>query len=358
MNAIEQLEQDMATDIPLGYEEFRLSTKGKLHGAPEVFHARNFDYKEMIALGSLTEKDMPIKLPSMVQKLIWEPDVHVESFKEAEFTEFLARFLACFYRGTIELPYKITEEDIDWTLKNVYAGDDKDPRFRDWLLATKSGQNAVNIEVDLSTLDFYDVEEAPDRIKYSKTYPSGKKFECEFTLPSFGDAAILARAVEDEFGERDKRYAVTYENFQKKREIEARRLRGENVSSTAIPYIPPSELEEVKKYELEKTDFTIDLTKGLYLASIDGKDVSDLKLSERVEIAKNDRRLDYNAFQMLSDGMKQVKIGIMPKITCRHPIKEVRTEMPYTFHTLDLFACLQYYQSDNSSIGFIQKDVK
>ena len=355
MDTIEQIENEVEAnaEVPAGYEEFRLSTKGK-KGAPVIFHARNLDYTEMFALGSITEKDMAIKLPDLLQKTILEPVnvCNLRKFKTDEFTEFLARFLATYYQSTIEIPYQITDEDKAWVLQNVYAGDDKDSRYRDWLLAIKSGRVKPTIEVDLTKLDFYNVDEAPNRVKYERTYPSGKHFELEFSLPEFGDSAILAKALEEEFAEEDKKFATTYENYQLKQEIKAKRIRGELVDTAAMPYIPETELKAVKEYELRKTARTIELTKGLYLASIDGVDVSDKKFSERVELAK-DPRFDYNAMQMLMDQLKDVHIGIIPKIKCRHPVKEVKSEIDHTFRSLELFACLQQYRPDNASTSLI-----
>ena len=357
MEEIEQIEKEVeaSKDIPLGYEEFRLSTEGQDDGAPPVFHCRNFDYDEMFELGTITEKDMAIKLPILMQKLIYEDSsvCDLSKFKDFAFTEFMARFLAAFYQSTIEIPYKVTEEDKQWVVKNLYAGNASDPRYRDWLLGIKSGQGKVSIDYDLTQLDFYPNKDYPTCARYKKTYPSGKTFEVEFSLPTFGDAAIIAKAVEEKFSETDKRYGVTYENFKILQNIRARKENGELIDNGAIPYIPESELNEVKKYELEKTKYTIKIAKGLYLKSIDGVDYSDRKLSERIEIANNDKRLDYNAFQILSDELKHIRRGIVSEIKCIHPITGERTTIVHDFRSLELFTYLQHYKSNNSSADLV-----
>lgn len=353
IDEIAQVEKEAqeGKDVPLGYEEFRLSTLGK-KGAPEVFHAKNFDYGEMFALGSITEKNMAIKLPEMFAKVIHEKNVDVKDFLDAEFTEFMARFLATYYQSKIEIPYTVTKEDKKWVVDHQYDGNDKDPRYKDWLLSIQSGETKPTLEVDLTQLDFYDVNEAPNRVAYHKTYPSGKTFDVEFRLPKFGDSAILAKAVEEKFAEQDRKFATTYENYKYNQELKARRMRNELVDMSTQYYIPENELNAVKQYELEKTAYTIALTKGLYLASIDGVDVSEKKFSERVELAK-DPRLDYNAMQMLTDEMKNIHIGIVPKITCRHPIKGVVETIDHNFRSLELLTHLQQYRSDNASVNTI-----
>ena len=79
--------------------------------------------------------------------------------------------------------------------------------------------------------------------------------------------------MEKEFANEDKRYATTYANYKHNQEVDRRLLNGEKVDSNSKFYIPDNELREVKKYELRKTKFTMDMMKGMYIKKIDGKDI-------------------------------------------------------------------------------------
>lgn len=334
--------------VPAGYVAITLSTEGKFHRAPALFHMRNFDITESLKLGGIEKKDIPIKVPEMINKLFLEEGLDINDFLDVEATETMARFYAAFYQTKIpDLEYKVKPEDEAWVLENVYKGDAENKDYLKWVRDINNGNIKALYDVDLTQLDFYDLpNDCSGIVKYKKG-----DFSFKFQLPRFGDSATIQRAIQNEFGERDKRYGQTYQNFQRNQELDAKKERGENIADSAYKYIPESELTELKAYELEKTAYALTLMKGLYLVELNGEDVSKKKLSERVELANKESRLDYCAFQTISEYFDKIKIGIKPEVkVARHPITGKPGVVEHPFRALELLTYIRNFRSDGCDI--------
>lgn len=337
-------------DIPAGYSTIELSTEGRFKGrAPAKFHMRNFDVTETMKLGGMEKRDIPIKVPEMINELIYEDGVSINDFLEVEAAETMARFYASFYQTVIrDVDYTVTEEDKKWVLENVYKGVKEGP-YQNWLLDLQKGAIKPTYDIDLTRLEFYDVpENVTGRVKWERG-----DFQCEFQFPRFGDSAIVQNAIMNEFGERDKRYGQTYQNFQKNQELDAAKKRGELVDPGAYTYIPESELREVRKYELEKTAYSLKLLKGLYLASVNGVDISDKKLTERVKIAEEEPRIDYCCFQTVSEYFQNLKVGIKPEVTVKHPITGKMEKINHPFRALEILTLIRNFRPDGCNLTVV-----
>lgn len=335
---------------PAGYVEMRLSTHGK-YNAPAVFNMRNFSIEEAFELGSIAQEDMPIKIPAMVQKLIYEEDVNILDFLEQEVTETMIRFYVSFYSSKLKnVKYELTDDDYEWVLKNVYNGV-RDDNYNNWVVEARNGRIPSNFDIDLTKVEFYQI---PADAKKLVTYKRGD-FTVKFCLPKFGDSSLMQQAINEKFKEKDKKFATTYENYKANQEIENARRRGEIIANAAKHYIPDNELKACKAYELEKTSYYMGMMKGLYLYEIDGRKVYDEPLATKIELAK-DPRIDYNCFQMVSEKFSKVEIGPIPKVRIEHPIKGCVTTIDYTFRTLELLAAIKDFRSDDSDIVFVEED--
>lgn len=334
--------------IPPGYVVMELSTGGKFHRAPAVFHMRNFDVTESLKLGGIEKADIPIKVPEMINKLFWEKDVDINKFLDVEATETMARFYAAFYQTHMrDQEYKITDDDIQWTLEHVYKNKADNPDYIKWVQDVKLGNTKAYFDINLTQLDFYDLpEDCSGIVKYKKG-----DFSFKFQLPCFGDSATVSRALENEFASRDKQYGQAYQDFKRIQELDARAEKGEIIARTAYPYLPERELLEMKAYELEKTAYALNLLKGLYLVELNGVDVSQKKLSERVQLAMNEPRLDYCAYQTISDYFNNIHIGIKPEVkVARHPINGKPGVIKYPFRALEILTNIRNYRPDGCDI--------
>lgn len=338
---------DVEKDIPVGYVRINMSTKGK-YGAPAVLHIRNFSVEEALELGSISQEELPIKVTSLLQRIILEPEVKIDSFYEQEVAELCIHFYTAFYSNKLkEVPYEVTDKDKEWMKKEVYQGKDS-AEYQNWLRGIDTGKIKTTFDIDLNTIKYYSVkDDAKKFIKYKN-----KDFTCVFQYPRFGDTALLQKAVKEKFKTQDRQFGPLYETFKRKQDAEARLRRGENVAIDQIPYLEEDDLNAVRAYELEKTTYIISQMKGLYLVELNGEDVSQKPLSERVEIAK-DPRIDFSTYQTISDTFNKLQIGPVPEVKISNPITGMTEVVNHPFRTLELLAAIKDYRSDNASIEFI-----
>lgn len=335
-------------EVPPGYQRIVMSTKGK-YGAPPVLHLRNFSIEEALELGSIAQEEIPIKITSLMQRIILEPDVDIGSFYDQEVAELSIHFYRNFYSHVLkEQTYELKEADKQWMLKEVYKGK-ATAEYQNWLRGVENGQIPLKYDIDLNSVGYYRVPdgEVKTKIKYSNG-----NFNCIFQYPRFGDTALLQKAVQEKFRTQDRQFGPLYEIWKRKQEAEARYRRGENVAIDAIPYLDPDDTKAIREYELEKTTYIISQMKGLYLCEIMGEDLSDKPLSERVEIAK-DPRIDYSTYQTVQDTFGKLKIGPYPKIQITNPVSNLQQEIDHPFRTLDLLAAIKNYRSDNANIELV-----
>ena len=337
-------------DAPLGYYPIEMSSKG-LYGAPKSFYVRDFSTEEALELGMVSQEDLPVKIVSMAQKLIYNDEAHISDFLDSEVSEFLIKFYITFYQHKLcDLDYTPTEKDKDFAAKELFSGKDS-PEYQGWLRAIANKKIPLKFDIDLNSVKYYEVDETkkqPTRVKYTKN-----GFECTFAYPRFGDVVVIQKAIKDKFREQDRKYGPLYDKFKRKQDMENRYKRGEAIDPSTIEYIPEEDLQAVRKYEIEKTAYIVSLMKGMYLDSIEGRSVRDLPLEERIEIAASDPRIDYPAYQMVSDAFKDIKVGPMPKVKIHNPITGGIVDYDYTFRPLVLLAAIRNYKPDGATIEYI-----
>ena len=335
-------------DIDPGFVRVLMSMQGK-YGAPATFHIRNFNTEEALALGSIAQEELPIKVTNLLQQIIWEKDVDIQTFYEQEVAEMCLRFYASFYSTTLKsLKYTPDEDDKKWVLENIYKGQNSS-EYQSWLRGIENGQIPLNYDIDLNQVRYYNVSDK--EVKSKIRYKNGE-FNCVFQYPRFGDTALLQKAVKEQFRTEDRQFGPLYEVYRRKQDAEQRLRRGENVAIEQIPYLNEDDLQAVREYELRKTSYIITQMKGLYLVELMGEDISNRPLSERVEIAK-DPRIDFSTYQTVQDAFSKLKIGPVPRVTILNPINGLPKEIDHPFRTLDLLAAIKDYRPDNASIEFI-----
>lgn len=334
-------------EIPPGYQRIVMSTKGK-YGAPAVLHVRNFSVEEALELGSISQEELPIKINKLLQKIILEPDVNIEKFYEQEVAELCIHFYATFYSNKLkDLKYTVTDEDKEWMKNNVFQGKES-AEYQNWLRGIETNKINPTYEIDLNRVEYYGI---PDNAKKFIKYKN-KDFTCLFQYPRFGDTALLQKAVKEKFRTQDRQFGPLYETYKRKQDAEERLRRGENIAIDQIPYLDAEDLQAVKAYELEKTTYIISMMKGLYLVEIDGQDISDKPLSERVELAK-DPRIDFSTYQTISDTFNKLQIGPVSKVKIVNPITNMLQEIEHPFRCLELLTSIRNYRSDDAVIEFV-----
>lgn len=330
-----------------GYVRIVMSTQGK-YGAPRVLHIRNFDITEALELGSIAQEELPIKVTDLLQRIIWEKDVDIQTFYEPEVAELCIHFYTAFYSNKLkDLKYTPDEDDKEWIKQNIYNGKES-AEYLNWVRGVETGKIPLQYEIDLNQVRYYKIPETPtSQIKYKNG-----DFECRFQYPRFGDTALLQKAIKEKFRVEDRQFGPLYETYKRKQDAEQRLRRGENVAIEQIPFLDQEDVQAVRAYELRKTSYIITQMKGLYLVNFNGEDISDKPLSERVEIAK-DPRIDFSLYQSVQDAFNKLQIGPVPKVTITNPVNGLPRELDHPFRTLDLLAAIKDYRSDNATIEFV-----
>lgn len=343
---VEELARD--ADVPAGYVKVAMSTKGFGY-APKTFHIKDLSVEETLQLGMTAPEEIPVKFPAMMDKLIYEKDVHVGDFMDGEVSEFMIWFYVNFYQHKLkDIDYKLDEKTKQWALKNMFGGVDGQP-YQNWLRGIERGDIPLHFDIDLYKIRFYSITE---KIKTTVEYER-KGFKAVFAYPRFGDAAILQKAVKDKFREQDAQIGPLYDIYKRKMDMEKAIRRGERIDQSQIPYLDEEDLNAARQYEIEKTVYTISLMKGMYLKSIDGRDVSNLSLAERVEIAK-DPRIDYPCYQTIQEAFKDMKVGPVPLVEITNPVTgEVEKDYEYPFRALELLAFIKNYRPDDATVEYV-----
>jgi hypothetical protein len=352
IGTVEGIAKDVNADIPSGYISIELSTHGLL-GAPKRFHTRNFDTADLLNLALSEEEDLPEKVAKMLDNLILEKDVSVMNFHEKEVIEYLVRLYQAFYSNTLkEAEFPWNEKDIEF-LKDKYGNTTEyernvfDLRNRKWIPKTT---------IDLSVVETYDLD--PDTF-HTNIYLTDKQsgFAAGFSFPRHGDIVVLRNFVIKEFRDRDKQYASVKDVLKFRRDAEDRIRRGEDIQLSRLPNIPEIERDKYRQYEIEKSIFSVTAIKALHLTMYDGKDISNVPLIERLELAK-DPRIDYKMMKAVTGFFEKMTVGIKEDTRMFNPIKGIEEVRRYTFRLVDLLQAIKLYEPTQYDVVFEPPHIK
>lgn len=322
--------------IPAGYAPIRLSTKGKL-GAPLVFHARNFNTRDIMALALTSDEDLPEKLVELLEGLIFE-DVDVKEFHEAEVVETMVRLYANFFSTSIEVDFPVIEEDLE-IIKRAFP-----ESYESKILALKEGKWVPKATINLRTdVDSYDIPEHFNPVSVIREHSSG--FTVKFGLPRYGDIITLKKWLAEEYGEKEKAFG----NIKRLIDIRDAMLRrfdeGEDVDLNRLPVVDPSAEEAYMQLQTEKATALVDVIRALHLVGFEGDDVSGLPLSERVKLVQ-DPRVDINVAKKLNDRDENLRIGLKPEVRMINPFNGAPCLRRFSFRLLDILQAVQVSKAD------------
>ena len=329
--------QATVEEAPAGYLRMELSTKGQL-GAPAVFHIRSFDTKEIMELSITADSELPLKLSSILNKLIFEEDVNVADFHENEVIELLVKLFALFYDRKLELDFPIEEEDYQY-LKNI--------RKEQLIQEIKMGNYKPKALIDLGKLQFYEVKGELKKEVEIRSKKTG--FYTKFTYPKFGDAIIIKKFLRTAYKEKDKQMS----NILQKLEIRQMMLQKEDgdIDYNKLPYISPEELEKYTAYETEKALFAVDLVRAMHLIDFNGEDLRDAPLSEKVKYI-SDPRINHKITQIIEKEFQKVEFGINPNIEVINPITKKPCTRRFLFRPLDILQAFKDFDSDEYDVRY------
>jgi hypothetical protein len=336
--------------IPNGYITVELSSHGML-GAPAQFHMRNFLTEDLMGLALADDEDLPFKVASMLQDLIYEPveECDIRDFHEKEVIEMLLiLYRTCYQTKLTDQDWTLTDKDKEFIAMQCGGKDSDEYNKRMRALDDKSW--APKFDIDLNAIKFYELN---DSFKSDAKVKKANGFTCTYTFPRYGDVIMLRKFLLEtpEFKEGEKQFAAIRDNVKFRQDAEERWRNGEKIPLDRIPKIPEAEMKKFHEYENKKALFATRAVRALHLKEIEGRNILDLPLTERMELADNPE-LDHTTFAQVSKAYESMKVGPVEKVSAIDPITHEVVDVDYSFRLFNILQAIRDNKSDGTTIEF------
>lgn len=330
-----QKQTESILNVPTGYIEVSLSTKGKL-GAPEIVHVRNFKVSEILALSLTSNRDLPLKLGTILNKMILE-DTDVLEWHEKEVEELMLHIFMTFYKATLEdIPFPLNEEDLE-LISSEEDGEEK-------IEALKTGKWVPKTTINIAqSVDTYDIEEdfSPNITLTSKK--SG--FHVTFGFIKYGDQITIRNWIDSLYSETEKKFEKLKKALEYNKGISNQLKDNPDKINSLIP-IDSKLQQEYEEYLIERTSIITEVANIISILDFNGEDVSKLSISEKYDKLGKDARIDYNLINKLASRQKKLHFGIKPEVSMISPFTKEVVKRPVSFRIPTIIQAMQLSGSD------------
>lgn len=343
MDASEEVRKSVS--VPPGYIEVNLSTKGRV-GAPAVVHVRNFKVNEIIALSMTDNNDIPMRMISALNDMIYE-DVDVANWHENEVVELLLYIFMNFYKGSIEdIPFNFTEEDLQ-KIEEMPNGKDtvKSIRSGEWVPKT-----SINIGQDVDTYDISDDFDPNVTITNKKT-----GFHVTFGFIKYGDQITIRRWLDSFFADEE----AKFEPIRRKLEYNnglSNQLKDNPEVLDKLLKISKEEEQAYADYIVRRTQAITEVARLVSVLDYNGQDVSKMSIGEKYELMSNDARIDYNMITKLGNRQDKLRFGIKPEVSMKNPITGEVVKRPISFRVSTVLQAMWLPRDDDYDDGSDDED--
>lgn len=314
-------------EVPAGYVEIRLSTKGKL-GAPEVFHIRNFKVGELLNLSLSTESELPRRLISTLNSMIYEA-IDVSQFHEKEVEELMVYVYTNFYQDRLDdVVFPLDEEDFEY-IKNNKPEMLEDLEAKRWVPRT-----SIVITQDA---DLYDVA---DDFNPNITITNKKTgFYVTFGFIKYGDRLLVKDFLDSYYADEEKKFAKIKNQISQN-----------NNSPNPIP-LNPDEEREYMEYVNERFETLANISRLVSVVDYNGMDVSQMDIALKFETLSNDARIDFGMISALTKHQEGAPFGIKPYVRMKDPITGKSVERRFSFRIPLILQAIQISGSSQYDDG-------
>lgn len=342
-NSLKEAEVGTQTtrELPPGYLEVRLSTKGKL-GAPEVVHVRNFKVSDIVALSMVADNDIAAKLIDVLNDMIYE-NVDVSQWHEKEIEELMVYIFKTFYKSTLEdIDFPLTDKDYE-ILK------ERD-RYEDVKSGKWTPKTSIVIDKDV---DIYDL---PEDFNSKITVTNRRTgFYCTFNYVKYGDQLIIKRWLDSYYAEQEQRFRLLKSQIQINNNLLKKMQENPEVVSNFIPYNPEDE-KAYSDYMTERLKTLSEIVRIISIVDYNGQDVSNLSVGDKYALIKDDARIDYGLISKLNKRQQKLKFGINPEVSMRSPITGEVVKRPFSFRLPIILQAMQLSGLDDYDDGYDDED--
>ena len=332
INALRETEEKRALQIPEGYAEIALSSKGKL-GAPELFHIRNFKVGEVMSLAQTKESDLSQRLTSILNEMILE-DVDVKDWHESEVLETMVYVYMIFFQPILkDVYFPVNQEDLNYL--ESQGRTDEAQYIRE---GKQKPLVEINIADGVTTYDLPDNFKKTLRIKNPDT-----GFYCDFSYIKYGDKLVVQEFLDRYFAEQEARFTDIIQRINYNNNVI--RNRKNNPLVKTLP-IDPVEEAEYREYRDERIKMISEVTQYVSIVNYNGRDVSDLPLWEKYKLLSEDPRVDYNMFQILEEKRGTQEFGIKPLVKMTNPFTKEPCERRLAFRLSVILQAIIFSRSN------------
>lgn len=326
--SFKKFEQDIKSEVPAGYVEMRLSTKGRV-GAPEVFHVRNFKVGELLNLSISTDAELPKRLISTLNDMIYE-DIDVAQFHEKEVEELMVYIFTNFYQNKLEdVIFPLEDADYEY-VKNTKP---------DMLEDLKSGKWTPRTTIDIvNDADVYDVS---DSFNPNITITNKKTgFHVTFGFIKYGDRLVVKDFLDEFYKDEETKFAG----------IRNQISRNNNAS------LDPVDEREYMEYINKRFETLTNISRLVSVVDYNGMDVSNMGISEKFEVLSNDARIDFGMIAKLTQRQNKEPFGIKPDVRMRNPLTGEMVTRRFSFRIPIILQAIQIFGSDQYDDGSDSED--
>lgn len=338
---IKELEQtEGASNVPPGYIEIRLSSKGK-YGAPALFHIRNFSVEDLVHLAVANDEDLAQRTIEFLNGVIWE-DIDVSDFHQNEVIETLLILYTQYFNGQAltNLDWEPSDEDKDFLIEKY-----GEVQGQNRIDSLESGEWKPKYDIDLRQLTYYN--EDPETFKTVARITGRDNFSCVYSWPRYGDIVKVQKYAKIVFKDRDKQFERLEAIIKRHNEAEADYKKGRAVDLSRVGDVTKEDKEKVKQYEEEKLNFMTVCMRAIQLQEIRGVNISEMDMSERIRYAQ-DPQLDFATYKAIQKAFNdEVKIGPKPSFKVLDPIKEEYVTRDVNFPIYDIISAIR----DSDPVG-------
>lgn len=336
-----EIETQNAREVPPGYMEVRLSTKGKL-GAPSLLHVRNFKVSDIVALSMTSDRDIAARLIEILNEMIFE-DVDVSTWHEKEVEELMVYIFKTFYKNVLDdVDFPLNDEDYEY-LKST-------DKYEDVKSGKWTPKTTIVIDRDV---DIYDIPNDFD----SKITITNKKtgFSCTFDYIKYGDQLVIKKWLDSYYAEQENRFRVLKSQIQINNNLLGQVKDDPEVVNKFIPYDPEEE-KAYSDYMTERLKTLSEIVRIISITNYNGMDVSNLSVGDKYELIKDDARIDYGMISKLNKRQQKLKFGLNPEVSMRNPLTGEVVKRPYSFRLTTILQAMQVSGLDDYDDGYDDED--
>lgn len=329
-------------EIPPGYIEVNLSTKGKV-GAPQSFHLRNFKVSDVVSLALTPDSNLPARLIEVLNNMIYE-DVDVSKWHEKEIEETMVYLYKTFYRNTLEdVDYPMGEDDYK-ALKE----------YPDQLQDIKEGKWVPKVSINIGRdVELYDI---PEKF-VSKIKVTNKKtgFYCVFDYIHYGDQLIIRKWLDSYYAEEENKFKKIKNQIQFNNNLLSKIKDNPDAVEKIVKYDSQEE-EDYNTYLTERLKTLSEIAKIVSIVDYNGEDISNLSVGDKYELLKNEARIDFGLINKLNTQQQKMKFGIKPEVSMISPITREVVKRPFSFRLSTVLQAMQLSGSDDYDDGYDVED--